>query len=323
MTTPSRGTDDADDRASGRNRTATLKTALTIAFIAAGSVYVASHAAEFRSVAWPSLSVSAAVVLGFIASVYLRSLYNYVVARRLGASLSQGESFMLSAVVTASNAILPANPGATFRAVYMKKAHAFPYGYFASSTLLSFIVTTLLMSLVAMAVLLMINRELGYFRLDLFVALPIIAVIASLGLLLRTRSTSEQQSTRGSMWQSFKAGYFSLVRDRRIVYTSILIAATNFLVASLVWVFVLRDFAPGTAVLEGLLFAASQIVSGLITLTPGAAGFQEVVGVYVGQSFALSAVELFAILLWVRLVRIVTAVLLALPCAIRLRALAR
>lgn len=292
-----------------------VKTILTVVFVAAGVVYVSKHMSEFKALAWPSTTAINIVALGFVASVFFRSLYNYFVARRLGASLSLRESFMLSAVVTASNAILPANPGATFRAVYMKKVHAFPYGYFASSTALSFLVTTLMISLIGMTLLLLINRELGYFRLDLFIALPVIAVVTGSGLLLRGKSSTGKHS---SIWASFRSSYFELVGERRLVYLSILIVSANFAVAAIVWVIALREYSPDITVLESLLFSASQIVSGLISLTPGAAGFQELVGIYVGRSFELSAVELFAILIWVRLVRILAAVVLGIPCAIAL-----
>lgn len=295
---------------------ALLKTVLTIAFIVAGTIYVTRRMSEFQALAWPSVAAVVVVAFGFLASVFFRSLYNYIVCRQLGAAISLRESFMLSAVVTASNALLPANPGATFRAVYMKKVHAFPYSYFASSTALSFVITTLMMSLIGMTLLLMINHQLGYFRLDLFVALPVIAVLMTAGLLLRKSSHSEGEE---SVWAAFQSSYLELTRERRLVYLCILIVCVNFFVAAVVWFVALGEYDSNITLLEGFLFAASQIVSGLISLTPGAAGFQELVGIYVGRSFELTAVELFAILVWVRLVRMLTAVLLGIPCAIALR----
>lgn len=298
-------------------RYATLaKSVLTLAFVTAGVAYVSTRFGEFQSLAWPSATAIAVVAFGFIASVLFRSLFNFFAARQLGSALTLRESFMLSAVVTASNAILPANPGATFRAVYMKKVHGFAYGYFASATAVSFLVTTLIISLVGMGLLLLISRELGYFRLDLFIALPLISIVTGAGLFLRGSTHAGQGN---SIWTSFKSGYFDLVGESRLVYLSILVVSANLVVAGLVWVVALREYAPDITALEGFLFAASQIVSGLINLTPGAAGFQEVVGIYVGQSFAITAVELFAILIWVRVVRVLTAIILSIPCAIALQ----
>lgn len=309
---------DRHDRAGRRRLAAALKTLLTVAFVVAGIVYVAVNFEEFRGLSWPSMRAIVAVAIGFVASVGFRSLFNYYSARRLGAKLPLSESFMLSAIVTASNALLPANAGAAFRAWYMKRVHALPISYFASATVLSFLVTTLLMSLVAMTLLVLIHRELGYFRLDLFIALPLIAAAIIIGLRLRAKPSGEDVPET-SLWRSFRTGYFRLVRDTRLVALSLLIVSLNFIVAAIVWVVVIRDTAPGIDILEAFLFAAAQIVSGLITLTPGAAGFQEVVGLYVGRSFEITTVELFAILIWVRVVRIVTSIVLAAPCAVILR----
>ena len=302
-----------------RNRvSSTLKTLLTVAFILAGIVYVTINFDEFRELSWPSRRALAAVVIGFVASVGFRSLFNYFSARRLGADLPLHESFMLSAIGTASNALLPASAGAAFRAWYMKRVHAMPIGYFASTTILSLLVTTLLMSLVAMTLLVLIYRELGYFRLDLFIALPLIAAAMIVGLLLRSRASVEDEPGQ-TLWSNFSSGFLRLVGDARLVALSLLIVSLNFVVAAIVWVIVIRDTAPGIEVLEAFLFAAAQIVSGLITLTPGAAGFQELAGLYVGRSFDISTVELFAILVWVRAVRIVASIVLAAPCAVILR----
>jgi uncharacterized membrane protein YbhN (UPF0104 family) len=309
---------DRQDQARRRRNASALKTLLTVAFIVAGVAYIAANVEEFRELSWPSKRAAVAVVMGFVVSVGFRSLFNFFAARHLGARLPLSESFMISAIGTASNSLLPASAGAAFRAWYMKRVHAMPLGYFASATILSFIVTTLLMSLVAMTLLVLIYRELGYFRLDLFIALPLIAAAMIVGLLLRARQTDEDAS-EPSLWRSFRSGFLQLVGDSRLVALSLFIISLNFVVAAIVWVIVIRDSAPGIDTLEAFLFAAAQIVSGLITLTPGAAGFQELMGLYVGRSFEIALVELFAILIWVRAVRIVASIGLAAPCAVILR----
>jgi len=295
-----------------------LRSLLTLAFIGLGVAYVLTQQADFRALELPSTIAVLVVAAGYVASVFFRSLYNVFTARRLGTPLPILESFMLSAVVTASNSILPVNAGAAFRAYYMKKVHAFPLGYFASVTIVSFVITGLLMSLIAMILLVLIFLDLGYFRLDLFIVLPVITVTASAGLLLRGEKSRPEHDNADSLWGSFRSGYLSLVRDKRLVYVSLLIVTLNFVVASSVWVVALRDYAPEIAMSEALLLAASQIVSGLITLTPGAAGFQELAGLYVGASFQVTTVQLFAVLVWVRLVRLIASLLLAGPCAIAL-----
>lgn len=305
-----------DSQPATRGGITIAKTLLTVAFIAAGAWYVGRRFAEFKVLALPSWTAVLVVALGVTAGIFFRAMYNYFTGRRLGAELTLIESFMLASVVTAGNVILPANPGATFRAVYMKRVHGLPYSYFASSMVLYLIVTTLMMSLLCLALLLLIHSRLDYFRADLFLAFPALAAVALVALIWRQHTETGDDRT---VWSMFKSAYLELIADRRLVMISIAIVTANFVAASIVWLIVLQEYAPDISALETSLFAASQIASGLINLTPGAAGFQEIVGVYVGRSFALTTVELFAILVWVRLVRTVTAILLGLPCAVLLR----
>jgi uncharacterized membrane protein YbhN (UPF0104 family) len=294
-----------------------LKTALTVAFIAAAIWFIEGRLTEFKSITLPTKSAVLAVILGVVASIFFRSLYNYITGRHLGAQLSLPESFMLSAVVTAGNVILPASPGATMRAVYMKSVHAFQYSYFASSMALYVVITALLMSLFGVLLLLLIQRKLDYFRPDLLLALPVIAIIAFLSLAWRQRAATAEQSSE-SIWSLLRNSYLDLVKSRKLVLASTLVVTSNVVVASVIWFVVLRDYDSSISPLEASLFAASQVASGLINLTPGAAGFQEIVGVYVGQSFAITTVQLFAVLIWVRLVRVLTSVALGIPCAVAL-----
>lgn len=305
-----------DSQPDRRRSIAIAKTLLTAIFIVAGIWYVGGRMAEFKALTMPSSRAVLIVALGVLASIFFRAMYNYFTGRRLGANLTLMESFMLSSVVTAGNVILPANPGATFRAVYMKRVHDFPYSYFASSMVLYLMVTTLMMSLLSLALLLLIQSRLDYFRADLFLAFPALAAVALIALVWRQHTETNDD---GSIWTMFKSAYLELIADRRLLLVSIAIVTTNFVVASLVWLLVLREYVPTISVLETSLFAALQIASGLINLTPGAAGFQEIVGVYVGRSFALTTVELFGILVWVRLVRTLAAIFLGLPSALLLR----
>ena len=98
-----------------------------------------------------------------------------------------------------------------------------------------------------------------------------------------------------------------------------MIVCLIFAASSLAWAIALREYAPGIGLAEAFLLSASQIVAGFITLTPGATGFQEVAGLYVGRSFSATTTEIFAVLVWVRVVRTLVAIAVALPSGIILR----
>jgi hypothetical protein len=110
-----------------------------------------------------------------------------------------------------------------------------------------------------------------------------------------------------------------VVGEPRLLATAVVIVCLIFASSSAAWAVALREYAPGISVAEAFLLAASQIVAGFVTLTPGAAGFQEVAGLYVGHSFAATTTEIFAVLVWVRVVRTLVAIAVALPSGIILK----
>jgi uncharacterized membrane protein YbhN (UPF0104 family) len=302
-----------NQRAGQRTRTAIAKTVLTLVFLVAGAVYVWTRKDEFLSLHWPSAHAIVIVAVAYVVNVFLTSIYNLITARRLGANLMPGESFMLSAVVAAGNFLLPVKAGAGLRAIYMKKVHDFPVSYFASGALIFMLVSIFVISILATMLLFVIYHQQGYFRLDLSILFPLIMAGSIVGVLAVRGGGGPAGDSHESWLASFRNSMLVILGEKRLILSSLVIVTTIFLVASVVWTVALREYAPQIKFTEALLLTASQIVSGFVTLTPGAAGFQEVAALYVGQSFAATTTEIFAVLIWVRLVRIATAVLVAIP----------
>jgi len=72
--------------------------------------------------------------------------------------------------------------------------------------------------------------------------------------------------------------------------------------------FALPIDAPGA-----LLMMSSAQVGGLLSFTPGAVGFQELVGLYFATVLATSTAETFVVLGTLRLIRVLVAILVGLP----------
>lgn len=296
-----------------------LKTALTIAFVGVAVLYVSTRKAEFMALDWPSSAAVLIVAVAYCVNVALVSAYNQIIAVRLGASITIAESFMLSAVAAAGNFLLPVKVGAGIRALYMKRVHGFPIGYFASGSIIFVAVSITVVSLTAMLLLVAIHQQQGYFRADLFLLFPLVVVGAILGLILFRANPQDVSDEHKSWFAAFRGSLGLIMGDKKLVVAAIIIVAVVFLVAALVWTVALREYAPAISLSEAFLVAASQIVSGYITLTPGATGFQELAALYVGRSFTATTTEIFAVLVWVRVVRIITAIAIAAPSAILLR----
>ena len=119
--------------------------------------------------------------------------------------------------------------------------------------------------------------------------------------------------------EAFFSGYSRILEGRNFILLSILLVAASFLASAFSWTVALRDYAPSIAIHEAFLVAVSQTIGGLVTLTPGGTGFQEIAGIYVGHRFQITTVELFAVLVWTKLARMAIAFLLAIPSLIVLK----
>jgi uncharacterized membrane protein YbhN (UPF0104 family) len=300
------------------NTKSILKLILTLAFILAALLFLYIKKEEFLLLKWPSYFAISAICLAFTINLYFNSLFNMLVSRQLGVPLSGRESFMLSSVTSAVNFTLPLRAGAAFRAMYMKKVYKFPFSHFASSIAIYYLGTILVASFAGMLCLIIIYFYQGYFRIDLFILFPVILFIVGISLIARS-GKEIVTGTSQMWWSSFLSGYRSIISNNRIVYIALLIISAGLLVSTLAWAVALREYAPQIGFVESFLIVVSQIIGGLVPLTPGGTGFQELGGIYVGHKFNITLVELFAVLVWTKVARIIVSVLLAFPSIVFLK----
>jgi uncharacterized membrane protein YbhN (UPF0104 family) len=294
-----------------------MKLLLTLAFIVAGVWFFAVKSEEFLVLKLPSRVAILIVALAFVTNVYFGSLYNVLVLRRLGIQITGRESFMLSSVTAAGNFILPLRAGAGLRALYLKKVYGFPVSHFTSTLAVYFLVTVLFAGIMGMLSVVYIYIDQGYFRLDLLLLFPaLLAAIAITIVMRRGRGTGQRPR---SWWNEFLAGCHHILARGDFVFIACLLVAASFVSATVGWTAALQDYAPEIELQESLLIAVSQILGGMATLTPGGTGFQELAGLYAGHHFQMSTVELLAVLVWTKVVRMIVAFFLALPSALFLK----
>jgi len=287
---------------------------ITTLFLLAGAWYVRQHWHEFRQIAMPSATAVSIVVAMFLANLGLRAWFNRVAMSRLGTGISLHESFMLSLVAAAGNFVLPMKAGAGIRAAYLKQVHGFPFSQFAGVLVLFSLVSVLVGSLAGLCALVWLALETGYFRLDLFLVLPLVSLgIVGVMLLGRRGFASD-----GHWFEGFRNGFRKLVGEVSVVPQASAVITAGLMSATVAWIAALHDLDPAIRIQDALIIAVSQLLAGLATITPGGLGFQEVAGVYAGQHFQMTTVELLAVLVWVRIARMITTLVLALPSLIYL-----
>lgn len=299
------------------NRKAVLafKVLLTLAFIAVGVYYFWSRRDEFANLGWPSLPTIFIVGAAFIVNIYIMSLFNALVSRRLGADISALESFALSIVTSAANFLLPLRAGTGFRGMYMKKAFGLAYSDFASTLFVFYIANILIASLLGTAAVTVIYFDRNYFATDLFLSFPLIFLASAAFIMLR-RGKEISSDKEASWWRQLFKGYASILGDRGIVFYALVLVLVSFIVSTFAWYSALREYIPAITASDSFLIVASQVLGGLITVTAGGTGFQELAGIYVGHRLSMTIVELFAVLVWTKVLRILISVTAAGPAAI-------
>ncbi len=296
----------------------TFKMLLTLAFIAIGIYYFWSRREEFANLGWPSKYTIAIVGTAFVVNLYLMSLFNLLVTRRLGSNISALESFSLSIVTSAANFLLPLRAGTGFRAMYMKRVIGLSYSNFASTLFVFYIANVFIASLLGTAAVTTVYFARDYFALDLFLSFPLVFLISAAFILLR-RGQQIGAETGASWWHQIWSGYRNTLRDRNVIFFAFSLILINFVVSTIAWHSALKEYIPEISIPESFLIVASQVLGGLITVTAGGTGFQELAGIYVGHRLEMTIVELFAVLVWTKVLRILISIVASAPAGIFLR----
>lgn len=296
----------------------TLKILLTLVFVAVGIYYVWLRREEFASLEWPSGKAIAIVGAAFIANICIMSLFNTLVARKLGANISMLESFALSMVTSAANFVLPFRAGTGFRGMYMKRVYGLSYSNFASTLVVFYICNIFIASLLGTVAVAVVYFDRGYFALDLFLSFPLIFLgSAAFIMLQRGQDASTQDHT--PWWLQLWSGYRGILGEKSVILYALFLVLLSFAISTVAWHFALQEYIAGITAPDSFLIVASQVLGGLIPLTAGGTGIQELAGIYVGHRLEMTIVNLFAVLVWTKILRIIISVSASAPAAIYLR----
>ena len=306
---PDRPTFDRPGR--GRLR-AIASVTLIILFLAAALWYLWAHRdeiAELDDLRWPELAV---VALLLVVNIGLRGFFTLQVLRPLDVHLRPREALCLAAVATMMNLLLPVGSGAAYRAFYLARVHQLTVSRFAATLAVFY----LFMLFAATGLGLLAT---GWIFSTSIPVRP--SVVAILLVLFASSALSIYAACRSAPWRRYLPGRLADVADgwqqisrsRRLTSTAILVVLVSSLTTAASFFFAFRAFGVPIDAPGGLLLMASQRVGDMINLTPGAVGFQELVGLYFGTMLQAKSAPLLVVLGAMRIVRILVAICLGLP----------
>jgi uncharacterized membrane protein YbhN (UPF0104 family) len=300
-----------DTASRGRLRQA-ISLILVVVFLALFVYYVWTRRdslAELRLAATHMLVLAGVF---FLCNVTLRGMFNWVVLRSLSYPVPFLVCFWLSGFTAMTNFLLPMRIGAGFRAGYLKKRYDLPLALFAS-TLTSLVVLQLFISAGAgLLALGWLTWKGAPFHLSIWLLLG--GAFLGTGWAVFLAPDFKRRRGRLMGWLSRVAEGWDATRRNPAVLRGALLATFGtifFSAASLYAAFEAFDIRASVAGC-GLLMT-SQVMAGFISLTPGALGFQELLGMYFSLALENTLPEIFAILATMRVVRVAASLLVGLP----------
>lgn len=291
---------------------AMLKAVLTLLFIAAGILYVWLRKEEFLALNWPSLAAIVIVGAAFLTNLLIMALFNALVSRKLGANITIIESLALSIVTSAANFVLPMRAGTGLRGLYMKRVFQLPYSKFGSTLVVFYLCNIFVASLLGTAALAVIYLDSGNLAVDLFLAFPLILVLSGAVVAFR-RGGGDGDDDNLPWWVRMRHGFHEIVGQSSVVALALGLVLISFVVSTLSWHFALSEYIAAITYPDSFLIVASQVLGGLVPITAGGTGIQELAGIYVGHRLDMIIVNLFAVLVWTKVLRIGISLVAALP----------
>lgn len=293
---------------------ASVKVVLTLAFIAAGVYYVWLRKDQFLALDWPSMPAILIVSAAFLTNLLIMALFNALVSRKLGANISVVESLALSIVTSAANFVLPMRAGTGLRGLYMKRVFQLSFSRFGSTLVVFYLCNILVAAFLGTAALTAIYLDTGHLAVDLLLAFPLIFIISGAVIAFR-RGRDAGDDDDQPWWSRMRNGYHEIVGQRSVIFLALGLVLASFVVSTLSWHFALSEYIAAITIPDSFLIVASQVLGGLVPITAGGTGFQELAGVYVGLRLDMTIVNLFAVLIWTKVLRICISVVASLPAA--------
>ncbi len=288
---------------------------LLLLVLVAGVWLIWANQGELAELKFGSPIHIAVVALSLAASVICLGGLNRAVLKVFGVSLTRLEAFSLSAISTFSNFALPLRGGTAIQAVYLKKTHGLPFALFASSMAALYVLFLGVSCGLGLAAMTWISFETRTFHplLAAFLALACIGSVAV--VLVPPPSLGGRDNRILRQMARIASGWNQIRRSRETVLKAMYIMVANTL-ASAAGIYSGFHTLSLPLSLEGsVLLAASQLLGGLMNITPGALGFREALGIFFATALDISPTKTLVALAAIRLVKIVTAVSLALPAS--------
>ncbi len=255
------------------------------------------------------------VAASLAASVACLGGLNRAVLKVFGVELTRIEAFSLSAVSMFSNFVLPMRGGTAIQAVYLKKTYDLPLAHFASSMVALYVLFLGVSSGLGLAAMTWVSVETQTFH-PLLAGCLAVACVGSVGVVLFPPPSLRGKDNRiARQVARIASGWNEIRRSRGTVLRAMLMMVANLLTSAAGIYAGFQGLSIAVSLVGSLLLASSQLLGGLMNITPGALGFREAFGIFFATALGISPAKTLVVLAAIRVVKILSSVCLALPAS--------
>lgn len=285
---------------------------LSCIFIVLAARFILRNWDSFQTVTVYSPVSIVLVGFFFIGNILCLGLLNWYILRVFSIKLNYWECYFISAVTTMTNFLMPLRGGSGFRAVYLKKRHDLPYTRYISIMAAIYTFQLFVFTLFGLLSLAWFAWRFNRFNIEITLSLMTILGITGWAIFFAPSFPRKE----GKFWgriSNAAAGWDMIRRNRFVLFPAIL-TITGFGISTIAGIYAGFKVYDISISLSGcILQMVSQNIGGLIGFTPGAIGFQELLGMYFSVVMDNTMTEVFLVLLTIRLIRILTAVITGIP----------
>ncbi len=288
---------------------------LVLLVIAAGGWLIWANQDELAELEFGSPIHVAVVALALAATVACMGELHRAVLKVFGVHLTILEAFSLSAITIFSNFALPMRSGNAIQAVYLKRTHHLPFALFASSMAALSILFLGVSCGLGLAAMLWISFE-TQTQHPLLAAFLALACVGSIGLVFVPPPSGLKQDNRILRAMArIASGWDQIRRSRETLRKATFILIANTLASAIGIYSGFHTLSLPLSPEGSVLLATSQLLGGIMNITPGALGFREAFGIFFATALDITPTKTLIALAAIRVIKILTAVALALPAS--------
>ena len=288
----------------------------SILMIAILAWYVGNHWQDIKNVKLVNPNYLWILVGLLLTRMTLRGYFHWQVMRSLQVPIPLNEALALNFSGTMMNQLLPMPVGPGYRAAYLKRNYNFPFSLFASTLAALFIYWLSVSCSLGLLAAIWFYLKKGIVDWMIMAILAVIVGACVLTFVIPKRFSNLNNDSKS--WLKTRihriiSGWNTIVSSKKLILGASLVVIVSTIVGATGMYVAFASVGVSIGLPGALLLMASQRIGSLIKLTPGAVGYQEMVGIYFATLLVPTSAEAAVVFGITRILSSLLGVVVGLP----------